>query len=466
MAGSQALRAVLQRGRCRLPSDSTSRCERRKGALRRPPPDTSPRSNRAADERDSWNGPTTIATPAVRGCVRATGPWVCTPRRVARHAAMVGLAASTSASPRPATCCGNWPRRVDDQAGCAEALGRAVAADERAVETVPSPAPTNLEATAAACRCAPPRSKAAAASSPTVPPRPAKVKLATGTAETRDKADRPVRDPGRSPYNAAVESAASSRGHRPAAGRFRPTCPSRGATGFATAAVVVIGDGAPWIWNGRRRAVSCAIESLTSHAKRHLCDVAPSTASGPTCPTGGPGPPCRTRRRPAVPVVAALRIHVEHARSAKSFPARGLLRPTPGRCTLEPVPPASCAPPQAAAAPDVAPTPDQRLRCCILSGRFTRRAGTPASTDVVTLLPQQTDQRPQQLRQPLPITTRLQRDQRRHQIAARQIGIPDAGPRPAESTAATADTAPAPHRPMRSVRIRPPPRSTAVGRCR
>ncbi len=36
------------------------------------------------------------------------------------------------------------------------------------------------------------------------------------------------------------------------------------------------------------------------------------------------------------------------------------------------------------------------------------------------------------------------------------------GPRPAESTAATADTAPAPHRPMRSVRIRPLARSTAV----
>ena len=39
---------------------------------------------------------------------------------------------------------------------------------------------------------------------------------------------------------------------------------------------------------------------------------------------------------------------------------------------------------------------------------------------LVTLLPQQTDQRPQQRRQPLPITTRLQRDQRRHQIAARR----------------------------------------------
>ncbi len=50
----------------------------------------------------------------------------------------------------------------------------------------------------------------------------------------------------------------------------------------------------------------------------------------------------------------------------------------------------------------------------------------PARVGLVTLLAQQTDQRPQQLRQPLPITTRLQRDQRRHQIAARQIGIPDA----------------------------------------
>ena len=45
---------------------------------------------------------------------------------------------------------------------------------------------------------------------------------------------------------------------------------------------------------------------------------------------------------------------------------------------------------------------------------------------LVTLLPQQIDQRPQQLRQPLRITAPLQSDQRRHQIAARQVGIPNA----------------------------------------
>ena len=85
---------------------------------------------------------------------------------------------------------------------------------------------------------------------------------------------------------------------------------------------------------------------------------------------------------------------------------------------------------------------------------------------LVTLLAQQTDQRP-------PTTPAAVPDH--DSSPARSAPTPDCrpadrhprrGPRPAESTAATADTAPAPHRPMRSVRIRPPPRSTAVGRCR
>ena len=59
---------------------------------------------------------------------------------------------------------------------CAEALGRAVAADERAVaETVPSPAPTmylGMDGSGVPVR--PPKSRAAVASSPTVRPRPAR----------------------------------------------------------------------------------------------------------------------------------------------------------------------------------------------------------------------------------------------------------------------------------------------------
>ena len=77
------------------------------------------------------------------------------------------------------------------------------------------------------------------------------VKLATvWTAEGRDAEGRPCRDPGSVSYNAAVESAASRdtdpqpaafprRAHREAQRR-----------GFVTAArQVIIGDGAPWIWN-------------------------------------------------------------------------------------------------------------------------------------------------------------------------------------------------------------------------
>ena len=115
---------------------------------------------------------------------------------------------------------------------CAEALGREVAADERAVaETVPSPAPTmylGLDGSGVPVR--PAEVEGRAGKQPDGSAKTREVKLATvWTAETRDKADRPVRDRGSLSYNAAVESAAS-RDNRPAAGRLRPTGPSRGAT--------------------------------------------------------------------------------------------------------------------------------------------------------------------------------------------------------------------------------------------
>ena len=103
------------------------------------------------------------------------------------------------------------------------------------------------------------------------------VKLATmWTAETRDKAGRPVRDRGSVSYNAAVESAArrdtdplpsafAQRAYREAQRR-----------GFDTAAQgVVIGDGAAWIWNIAAEQFPGAIQIVDIyHAKQHLCEVA------------------------------------------------------------------------------------------------------------------------------------------------------------------------------------------------
>ena len=103
------------------------------------------------------------------------------------------------------------------------------------------------------------------------------VKLATvWTAEGRDPQGRPVRDPGSVSYNAAVESAASrDTDPQPAAFAQRVHREAH-RRGFDTAdRQVVIGDGAPWIWNVAAEQFPGAIEIVdVYHAKQHLCDVA------------------------------------------------------------------------------------------------------------------------------------------------------------------------------------------------
>ena len=161
----------------------------------------------------------------------------------------------------------------------AEALGREVAADERAVaETVPSPAPTmylGLDGTGVPVR--PAEVEGRRGKQPDGSAKTREVKLATvWTAETRDKAGRPVRDRGSVSYNAAVESAASrDTDPQPAAFAQRVHREAQ-RCGFDTAdRQVVIGDGAPWIWNIAAEQFPGAIEIVDIyHAKQHLCDVA------------------------------------------------------------------------------------------------------------------------------------------------------------------------------------------------
>ena len=207
---------------------------------------------------------------------------------------------------------------------CAEALGRAVAADERAVaETVPSPAPTmylGLDGSGVPVR--PAEVEGRRGKQPDGSAKTREVKLATvWTAEGRDKAGRPVRDRGSVSYNAAIESAASrdtdpqpaafaKRVHREAIRR-----------GFDTAdRQVVIGDGAPWIWNLAAEQFPGAIEIVDIyHAKQHVCDVAKAIY--------GPGTDlanqwARDRRAELdagrlCALVAALRIHVETVPEAR-----------------------------------------------------------------------------------------------------------------------------------------------------
>ena len=155
----------------------------------------------------------------------------------------------------------------------AEALGREVSDDERAVteQTAPLPVPTmylGLDGTGVPVR--PAEVEGRRGKQPDGSAKTLEVKLVTvSTAEGRDKQGRPLRDPGSVSYNAAVESAASrDTDPQPAAFAQRVHRESQ-RRGFDTAARrVVVGDGAPWIWNLSAEQFPGAIEIVDIyHAK-------------------------------------------------------------------------------------------------------------------------------------------------------------------------------------------------------
>jgi hypothetical protein len=161
----------------------------------------------------------------------------------------------------------------------AEALGRAIAADEQRVVTPDPPAaPTmylGVDGTGLPMRAA-----ALAGRTGKQPDGSAKtreVKLVTvWTAEGHDAQGVAVRDPGSVTYSAAIESVASGdwaalrspfaqRVDREAQRRGFDRAPRR----------VVLGDGAAWIWNVADDLFPGAIQIVDLfHAKQHLADVA------------------------------------------------------------------------------------------------------------------------------------------------------------------------------------------------
>lgn len=152
------------------------------------------------------------------------------------------------------------PRQVERNA---EALGRAIARDERdIIEPEPPGAPTlylGLDGTGIPVRTS--KTEGRAGKQPDGLARTREVKLATiWSAENRDTEGRPVRDAGSVTFNAAIESIAT---------RDTDTEPAP----FAER--VVLGDGAPWIWNFADEHVPDAIQIVdVFHAKQHVFDVA------------------------------------------------------------------------------------------------------------------------------------------------------------------------------------------------
>jgi Uncharacterised protein family (UPF0236) len=163
----------------------------------------------------------------------------------------------------------------------AEALGREIAQDERrVVEAPPSEEPVaptlylGLDGTGVPMRASEVEGRAGKQADGTAKTR--EVKLCTvWSAEGRDEEGTPVRDAGSVTYSAAIESAAQrDTDEQPSAFAERVV---REATrrGFERAERrVVLGDGAPWIWNLASEHVPDARQIVDRfHAKQHLSDV-------------------------------------------------------------------------------------------------------------------------------------------------------------------------------------------------
>lgn len=161
----------------------------------------------------------------------------------------------------------------------AEALGREIAQDERdVIEPEPSPAATlylGMDGTGIPMR--PAELAGRAGKQPDGSARTREVKLVTvWTAEGRDDAGVPVRDAGSVTYSAAIESAATlDTDEAPSAFAMRADREARRRGFDAAVRRVVIGDGAPWIWNVAAELFPGAVEVVDLfHAKSHLSDVA------------------------------------------------------------------------------------------------------------------------------------------------------------------------------------------------
>ncbi len=168
------------------------------------------------------------------------------------------------------------PKQVERTA---EALGREIARDERSVvEPTPPCAPTmylGMDGTGVPMRAS--ELEGREGKQPDGSAKTREVKLVTvWSAEGRDDEGTPVRDAGSVSYSAAIESAAqrdtdgnpSEFAHRAAREAKR--------RGFDEATRrVVLGDGAPWIWNLATEHFPDAVQIVDLfHAKGHLWDVA------------------------------------------------------------------------------------------------------------------------------------------------------------------------------------------------
>jgi hypothetical protein len=157
----------------------------------------------------------------------------------------------------------------------AETLGEEIAADERVcVDRMGEIAPTmylGMDGTGVPMRPAEVADRVGKQPDGSAKTREAKV-VTVWTAESRDEAGKPVRDPGSITYSAAIESAAvvdTSLQRSDLAERVLREATRRGFTEAPRCAV--LGDGSAWIWNTATELFPQAIQILDRyHAKEAL----------------------------------------------------------------------------------------------------------------------------------------------------------------------------------------------------
>ena len=195
---------------------------------------------------------------------------------------MLGIAAartsfeSSSALLRELAGLAVAPKTVERHA---EALGVEIATDERrVVEPEPCDAATlylGLDGTGVPART--PEVEGRCGKQPDGSAKTREAKLAVvWSAQTTDKEGRPVRDPGSATYNAAIETIATRDTDTEPAPFARRILREAQRRGFDTAPRrVILGDGAPWIWNFADEHFPGAIQIVDIfHAKGHLFEVA------------------------------------------------------------------------------------------------------------------------------------------------------------------------------------------------
>ena len=162
----------------------------------------------------------------------------------------------------------------------AEAVGRQVAADERQ-QTVPlsatAPAPTlylGVDGTGVPMRAEEVAGRRGKQPEGTAKTREVKL-CVVWSAEGRDSQDRPVRDPGSVSYSAAIESAAALETEAAGSKFYQRVARETARRGFLRAQRrVILGDGAPWIWNLAQELYPDALQIVDRwHVKEHLSQV-------------------------------------------------------------------------------------------------------------------------------------------------------------------------------------------------